>query len=82
MKSLQKTINWNAHYTKDWSAESATNGLVDGGEFMKMLLKDHVYVIQCLHIYVVEHICRVSHKYAVENKMFLNIIYCLTEYDL
>jgi len=34
-------------YTTYWSAESTTNGVVDGGVFMNVLPKDHIYVVQC-----------------------------------
>ena len=46
MKCFEKPINWKAHYTTDWSAESATNGVVYGGAFMNMLPNDHIYVVQ------------------------------------
>ena len=78
MKYFEETTNWNAHYTTDWSAESATNGVVNGGVLMNMLPKDHIHVVQShsinmsyviqsmiyvfdTHIYVDEHIFRVSH---------------------
>jgi len=46
LKCSEEIRNWNAHYTTDWSAQSATNGVVDGGVFMNMLPKDHIYVVQ------------------------------------
>jgi len=49
---FEKTINWNAHCTTDWSIKSATNGVVDGGVFMNMLPKDHAHVVQCHSIYM------------------------------
>jgi len=39
-----------SHYTTDWSAEGATNGVVDGGVFMNMLPKDHIYVFRHDHV--------------------------------
>jgi len=48
LKCIEDTINWNANYTIDWSAKSATNGVVYGGVLINMLPKDHICVIQCL----------------------------------
>jgi len=45
-------MNWNAHYITDWSAKSATNGVVDGGAFVNMLPGDCIYVVHCHNIYV------------------------------
>ena len=52
MKYFEETIDWNAHYTTDWSAESAMNGVMDGGVFENMLRKDHIYVVQGYSIYM------------------------------
>ena len=41
LKCFEETINWNAHYTTVWIAESATNGMVDGGILINILPKDH-----------------------------------------
>jgi len=54
LQGCEETINWNAYYTTDWSGQSATNGVVDGGVLMNMLPKDHIYVFQCLqYIHVI-----------------------------
>jgi len=52
LKCFDEIINCNAHYTTDWSAESSTNGVVDGGVSMNMLPKDHMNVFICLSIYM------------------------------
>ena len=52
VKCVVETINWNSHYTTDWSAESATNGVMDVGGCMNMLPKDHIYVVQGYSIYI------------------------------
>jgi len=52
LESFEEKINWNAHYTIDWSAESATNGVMDGGGLIKMLPKDHIYVVQGYITYI------------------------------
>ena len=52
LKCSEEIRNWNAHYTTDWSAQSATNGVVDGGVFMNMLSKDHIHVVQGYSIYM------------------------------
>ena len=46
LKCFEETINWHAHQTTDWSAESATKGVMDAGGCMNMLHKDHIYVVQ------------------------------------
>ena len=43
-------MNWNAHYTTGWSAESATNGEMDGGVFINMLPKDQINMLP-MHIH-------------------------------
>ena len=52
LKYFEETISWIAHLTTDWSAESITNGVMDGGVFMNMLPKHHIYVVQGYSIYV------------------------------
>jgi len=49
---FEETINLNADYTTDCSAESATNGVVDGGVFMNIISKDHTYVVQGYSMYM------------------------------
>jgi len=39
-------------YFDDWSAENATKGLMGEGGFMKMLHKDHIYVVQGYMTYI------------------------------
>ena len=46
MKCFEEKMNWNTNYTTDWSAESATNVVMDGKVFMNMLRKDHIYIVQ------------------------------------
>jgi len=45
---FEETINWNAHGITDWSAERATNCVMDDGALLiDTLPKDYAYVLQC-----------------------------------
>jgi len=77
LKYVEKTIN----YTTDWSAESATNGVV----VMNMLPKDHIYAIQAYSIYVSYEIQEYmyvvdTHIHVVEHACRINHICCITQY--
>jgi len=46
LKCFEETKNWYAHQTSDWSAESATKGVMDAGICKTMLHNDHIYVVK------------------------------------
>jgi len=86
LKCFEGSTNWNAHYITDWSAERATNGVVDGVLLINMLPKDHTYILQCLqYIYMLYEIK--YHMYAIDTHIYVvkyicctSNMFCITEY--
>jgi len=52
LKCFEETINWHAHWRTDWSAESATKGVMAAERCKNMLHKDHIYVVKRCMTYI------------------------------